>query len=108
MEYRRRYLPLTDVHEGMVLGAPLVLTEHGVITFSLPADHELTESNLRQMQRRNAEFVCVRETDERSDEERAADAARVEARLQRIFRMADLADPMAAGLYEAVLAYRRN
>lgn len=108
MNYHLRYLPLPDVTEGMVLGTPLILTEKGVISFSLPEGHLLTETNLQQMKVRNAEFVCVREEDTRSDEGRADAWAQAEARLQRIFRSADLRQPVMANLYEAVRAYRRT
>lgn len=108
MNFYLRYLPLPDVSEGMVLGAPLILTENGVISFSLPAGHVLTESNLQQMKVRHAEFVCVQEVDRRSDAERADAWAQAEARLQRIFRAADLRQSAMAGLYEAVRAFRRT
>lgn len=108
MDFRLRYLPLPDVVEGMVLGAPLTLAENGVISFHLPDGHVLTESNLQQMRVRHAEVVCIREPDSRSDEERANEWARAEERLQTIFRAADLAQPATAGLYEAVRAYRRT
>lgn len=107
MEIRLRYLPIVDVQEGMVLGAPLVLTEHGVNTFSLPAGHALTETNLRQMSIRHAEFVCVQQTDERSAQEREAEWEAAEARLKHIFRASNLDDPLMAHLYSAVLAFRR-
>lgn len=107
MNYRLRHLPLSEVCEGMMLGAPLVLTENGVISLSLPAGHVLTESSLRQIHVRHAEFVCIRLEDERSDEERADDIAATEARLRQIFRAADLSQPAVAGLYEAVRAFRR-
>jgi hypothetical protein len=106
METRLRYLPLSDVIEGMVLGAPVVLAEKGVNSFNLPAGHVLTETNLHQMQLRHAECVCVALPDERSDEERQAEQAVAEMRLQQIFRAADLGNPAMARLYEAVLAYR--
>ncbi|MBS1131973.1 MAG: hypothetical protein H6R16_2975 [Proteobacteria bacterium] len=108
MNYHLRYLPLPDVTEGMVLGAPLSIAEKGVISFSLPEGHSLTETNLQQMKIRHAEFVCVREEDTRSDDERANAWAQTEARLQRIFRAADLRQPVMANLYEAVRAYRRT
>jgi hypothetical protein len=107
MAIRLRYLPLPEVSEGMVLGAPLVLVEHGVITFSLPAGHALTVSNLQQMNVRHAEYVCVQEEDLRSDGERETAWLHAEERLQRIFRAADMSQPAVARLYEAVLAYRR-
>lgn len=107
-EIRRLYLPISDAREGMVLDAPLVLAEHGVRNFSLPAGHELTETNIHQMALRHAEFVCIQQDDERSSEERQAEQAASEARLAHIFRSADLNNPTMARLYEAVLAFRRG
>lgn len=92
----------------MVLGAPLILAEKGVISFSLPVGHVLTDSNIQQMKVRQAEFVCVQEADQRSDAERADAWAQAEARLQRIFRAADLSQPALSGLYSAVRAFRRT
>jgi hypothetical protein len=107
VNYLQRYLPLPDVSAGMVLGASLIIAEKSVISFSLPAGHVLTESNLQQMRVRQAEFVCVQEVDGRSDAERADAWAMTEARLRRIFRAADLRQPAMASLYAAVRAYRR-
>lgn len=106
MDMRLRYLPIHEVEEGMTLAAPVVLTEHGVSNFSLPAGHVLTETNLRQMVLRHAEFVCVALPDERSDEAREADKKASEARLRQIFRSADLHDSLMSRLFEALLAYR--
>jgi len=106
MRTRLRYLPLSDASEGMVLGAPLVLTEHGVTNFSLPAGHILTESNLLQAQRRHGEFVCIAEPDPRSEAEVAADHEAVAQRLATIFSSADLSQPAVRGLHDAILAYR--
>lgn len=106
--YLLRYLPLPDVSAGMVLGAPLVIAEKGVISFNLPAGHVLTDSNIQQMRVRQAEFVCIQEIDTRDDAGRADARALAEARLQRIFRAADLRQPAMAGLYRAVRAYRRT
>lgn len=108
MNKRLRYLPLSDVAEGMVLGSTLTLAEHGVSNFSLPAGTLLTESNIRQIALRHGEFVCVEEDDPREDEERAAEWIAATARLDRIFVNADRSNPAVAGLYEAVLAYRRS
>lgn len=108
MNYRLRYLPLPDVTAGMVLGASLVVGQKGVIGFSLPGGHVLTDSNLQQMRVRKAEFVCIQEVDTRDEAERAAAWAEAEARLQSIFRAADLRQPAMANLYEAVRAYRRS
>lgn len=107
MNYRLKHLPLPDVSEGMVLGAPLLLlADNGVISLTLPGGHVLNESTLRQLHVRHAEFVCIQVEDERTDEERAAEVAQAEARLRRIFRAADLSRPAVAGLYEALRAYR--
>lgn len=108
METRLRYLPISDVEEGMVLGAPVVPIDHGVSDFSLPAGHALTESNIHQLAVRHAEFVCVQLPGERSPEEREAEWAMNEMRLQHVFRSADLNDPTMARLYQAVLAFRRG
>ncbi len=108
MIVRLRCLPLTKVTEGMVLGAPLVIPEHGIISFTLPAGHALTESNLHQMSVRHAEYVCVQEEDGRTEEEREIVWTAREKRLQNIFRKADLRQPALAGLYDAVRRFRRS
>lgn len=108
MDIRLRYLPLSEAEAGMVLGAPVALTEQGVRSFVLPAGHELTETNLHQMRLRQAECVCIQQPDERSDAERDAEHSAGEARLRHIFRAADLDNPTLARLYAAVLAYRNS
>lgn len=107
MDTRLHFLPIADAEEGMVLGAPVVLPEHGVSDFSLPAGHTLTDSNIHQMAVRHAEFICIELPDERTPEEREAEWAMNEMRLQQIFRAADLEDPTMARLYQAVLTFRR-
>lgn len=106
MKQRLRYLPLSDIEEGMVLGAGLTIQVNGVINFTLPAGHALTESNIRQIALRHGEFVCIAEEDTRSAEAYAADLAITRCRLDQIFSRADLAQPSIAGLYAAILAYR--
>ena len=108
METRLRFLPIADVQEGMILGAPAVPAEQGVSNFSLPAGHMLTESNIHQLAVRHADFVCIQIPDERTQEEREAEWSMNEIRLQQIFRVADLNDPTMAHLYQAVLAFRRS
>lgn len=105
---RLRCLPFYSVEEGMVLGAALAVPEQGVTSFVLPAGHELTDSNLHQMALRQAEYVCVCEEDNRTDEVREMDWAMSEQRLQEIFRLADLSQPAVAGLYDAVLRLRKS
>jgi len=106
MNKRLRYLPLSEVVEGMVLGAPLTIAEHGVTNFSLPPGQELTESNLRQIALRHGEFACILEDDPRTDEQRAVELAAYQARLAKIFARADMSRPVLTGLHDAVLAYR--
>lgn len=108
MNYRLRYLPLPEVAAGMLLGAPLIVANQGVIRFTLPAGHALTEANLRQLAVHQAEFVCVQEEDDRSDQEREKEWGVHEQRLAHIFRAANFDEPALAGLYNAVLAYRKS
>lgn len=103
---RLHYLPFDQVKPGMVLGEALALTEHNIVRFSLPAGHELTEGNLRNMAAHHAEFVCITVEDDRSDEQIANDAAASAARVIRIFEGADLSEPTLAALFDRVLAYR--
>jgi hypothetical protein len=106
MATRIRYLPIEDVASGMVLGAPLVVAEMGVTTFTLPAGHQLTDSNLAQLAQRNAEWACVEAEDERSDDERAADLQATREHLDGLFAPAERSQPAVAALYDAVLRYR--
>ncbi|MFV5214806.1 hypothetical protein ACLIIZ_13895 [Azonexus caeni] len=106
MRQRLHYIPISEAVEGMVLGAPLAIADHGVTNFTLPAGNPLTEGNLHQIAMRHGEFVCIREDDPRSDAERDADLVREKARLDRIFAQADRSQPALAALYAAVLAYR--
>lgn len=108
MRIQLRYLPIADAQEGMTLGAPVVLGSHGVSNFTLATGHVLTDSNIHQMAVRNAEFICVQEEDTRSDEERAAEWAVEEMRLEHIFRGANSASPAMARLRDAIYAYRRG
>ena len=103
---RIHYIPLGQAMPGMVLGAPLVLTEHGIIRFNLPTGHVLNDSLLEQLRTRHAEIVCVVEPDERSPEQRELDNAREVARLNQVFQLADREQPLIRNLYRAVLAYR--
>ncbi len=103
---RKHYLPLSEVEPGMILGDAIVIAERNTLRLRLPAEHELTETNLRQLGAYHAEFVCVSLPDPRSDEEVAADAVAAAARVTEIFSGADLSQPAVAALLERVLAYR--
>ncbi len=108
MATRLRCLPFSSLEPGMLLGAALRVPEQGVTSFLLPAGHELTESNLSQMAVRHAEYACVEVADSRSDEARELAWAASEKRLQEIFHLADLQQPALAGLYGAVLRWKKS
>lgn len=103
---RLHYLPFDAIEPGMILGEPISLTERNVVRFGLPAGHELTGDNLRQLAIHHAEFVCITLPDTRSDEEVARDAAAAAARVMHTFEGADLSQPALAALFDRVLAYR--
>jgi hypothetical protein len=103
---RKHHLPLGEVEPGMILGEAVVIAERDTLRLRLPADHELTETNLRQLGAYHAEFVCVSLPDPRNDEEVAADTAAAATRVTEIFSGADLSQPAVAALLERVLAYR--
>ncbi len=106
MRTRTRYLPLAEAEAGMVLAVPASATSHGILRFSLPAGHALTEDNLRQLLTHRVEFVFVAIPDPRSDEEVAVDAALSARRAIEIFAGADLTDPNMAALFDQVLVHR--
>jgi len=108
MPTRKRHLPVSSAQPGMVLGYRAVAPEHGVLRLSLPAGHVLTADTIEQLIKHRCEYVCIEEEDERSDEERAAEALRHELRLAHIFSPAHFSDPAIDGLFHAVLAYRRS
>jgi hypothetical protein len=106
MRIRTRYLPVAEVVEGMVLAVPISATSHGILRFSLPAGHALTEDNLRQLVAHQVECVFVAEHDLRSDEQVAVDAAAAARRALEIFAGADLTDSTLAALFDQVLRFR--
>lgn len=100
------YVALGEAQAGMVLGAPVSITHHGVLRYSLPARHALTEDNLSQLAAHRAESIFVAMPDVRADEQIAVDAARVAHRVLDIFSGADLSDPTMAALFDQVLVYK--
>ena len=106
MRTRNRYLPISAVEVGMVLGAQVCTVERGNLSVSLPPGHALTEQNPHQLTTRHAEFILVAEADTRTDEEVAADTAAAAHRVRQIFEGLELSDPCMATLFEQVLAYR--
>lgn len=106
MRTRTRYLPLAEVEAGMVLAAPATAASHGILRFSLPAGHALTDDNLRQLAAHQVECLFVVEPDLRSDEQVATDAAAAAGRALEIFAGADLGNPTLAALFDQVLRFR--
>lgn len=106
MRTRTHYIPLETAAAGMALGAPVNVVTSGVMRFSLPAGHKLTEDNLRQLTIHRAEYIFVAEPDTRSDAKVAEDAALAARRLMQIFENADLSDGTTAALFDQVLAFR--
>lgn len=106
MRTRIRFLPLTELIDGMVLGLPAQVIEQGRLGLSLPAGHVLTPENVRQLTAHHAEYVAVAEDDQRSDAELVAETERVVQQVSQIFQGADLSAPDMAALYEQVIAYR--
>lgn len=103
---RLRYLPFNEIQPGMVLGEAVTLSNRNIMRFSLPAGHELSEDNVRQLAIHCAEFVCVALPDTRSEKEIAYDAEMAAARVQRTFSGANLSQPALAALYQCMLAFR--
>ena len=106
MRTRPHYYPIIEAKEGMVLGAQVNVSNNGILRFSLPAGHILTEDNLHQLLAHHAEFIFVALPDHRTDEAVAVDAAQAAGRLLQIFAGADLTEPNMAGLFNQILAYR--
>ncbi len=107
MKTRPHYIPVTEAKTGMVLGAPLNISgPNGIVRFSLPAGHTLTEDNLHQLVAHHGECLLVLELDVRSDEQVALDAALAAHRVMEIFQGASLEDPLMASLFDCVLTYR--
>lgn len=103
---RPHYIPIEEATVGMVLCAPTIISQHGIVRYSLPSGHPLTEDNLDQLRAHQAEYLFIATPDMRSDEQVAVDAALAARRVMEIFAGADLEDPTMAMLFDQVLAYR--
>lgn len=103
---RPRYLPLIEAEPGMVLGSPVKLMNHGVMVYSLPGGHVLTEDNLHQLSVRHCESLFVVEPEVRSDAQIAIETAAAARRVMEIFATADLQDPLMAAFFDQVLLHR--
>jgi len=102
---RESYIPCVDLEPGMVLGRSISITARGLLSFSLGAGTCLTEDSIHQILAHHAECVCIATPDSRSPEQRAAEIAQQEMRLQEIFQHADDA-PATQALLAALRHYR--
>jgi len=106
MRTRKRFLAIDDVMPGMVLGAPALAQDHGVMGLKFPSGLVLSQESVDQLRAHQAEWVQVEEPDPRSDEEVAQDVVRAETDLKRQFGHLDLEQPGLAGLFQQLVAYR--
>lgn len=106
MVTRTRHLAPQDLQPGMVLAQALTLVEHGIVTYTLPAGHVLTQENQQQLASHHAVCVQVEQEDQRTEAQREADALRQAGRLKMIFRHADLGAPESQALIQALLVHR--
>lgn len=106
MRTRHHFISIEDARAGMVLSQSANIVDHGFLSLTFPAGHELTEENLSQLNTCHAEFIDIEVLDARSDEQVAVDAASAAKRVLQIFDGADLSDPNMAALFDQVLAYR--
>ena len=106
MKTRHQYIPVTDIKPGMVLGETVQVAERGLLSMVLPVGHPLTADNINQLNSHHAEFICIDQPDERSDEQIALDTAQATQRVQEIFKECNLDDPNLLALFDQVMAYR--
>lgn len=106
MKTRRQYIPFTDIEPGMVLGETVQVVERGLLSMVLPPGHQLTADNINQLHAHHAEYICIDQPDERSDEQIALDTKQAALRVQEIFRDCKLDDPTLLSLFDQVMAYR--
>ncbi len=99
---RATYLSIEEIASGMTLAKPLAVTEKRILRYMLPEGHVLTEDNVRQLASHHAEAVCVWLADDRTDEEIAANALQVEAKLRRLFAHSDLTQPIMAAFFDRI------
>ncbi len=106
MKKRHHYLPIEQALPGMVISAPMQISQQGFLSMTLPAGLVLTQENINQLIAHRAEFVDVDLDDPGSDEQVADDAAHAAHRLLEIFEGADLSEPYMANFFDQVLIYR--
>lgn len=106
MRTRHQYIPVTQIAPGMVLGETVQVVERGLLSMVLPPGHLLTPDNVNQLNAHHAEFICIDQPDERSDEQITLDTEQATHRVQEIFKDGNLEDPTLQALFDQVMAYR--
>ena len=104
MKTRPASLGLDSVPPGSVL-SEAVCDANG--TPLLPAGAAVTESHLQSLRRRGVESLCVALPVEEDPAATAATLARIEARLDHLFRNLG-ENPIARDLRQRVLDFQRN
>lgn len=104
MKTRKEILGIDSVPPGSIL-AEAVLDAHG--TTLLPAGAALSESHLHSLRRRDIETLCILVTVEEDATANAAELARIEARLDHLFRQAG-DNPIARDIKQRVLDFHRS
>ena len=106
MNIRTRFLPVNELQVGMLTARALIVVEHGLVSYSLPADHTLTQQNIGQLTLHDAICICVTHQDTRSQDEISAFVEGQSERMRIIFKPTDLAQPANRTLFDALSAYR--
>lgn len=101
---RKEAIGIDSVPPGSIL-AEAVLDAHG--TTLLPAGAAISESHLHSLRRRDIESLCILVPVEADAEADAAALARIEARLDHLFRHAG-DNPIARDIKQRVLDFHRN
>ena len=108
MKTRRQYIPVTEIEPGMVLGETVQVVERGLLSMALQPGHLLTPDNVSQLNAHHAEFICIDQPDDRSDEQIALDTEQAAHRVQEIFKDCNMDDPTLLALFDQVMAYRNS
>lgn len=101
MNNRCKKVEMDDAEPGMVLAEAVLDSQHTVL---LPETTELTDSILRSLQRRGIDHLYIVD-DDVSTEELEAERRRVQARLDRLFRLSR-GKGASDALFQRIIDYR--
>lgn len=108
MRTRRKYIPITEIEPGMLQGETVQVVQRGLLSMVLPPGHSLTPDNVHQLNANHAEFICIDQPDERSDDQIAQDTEQAAHRVQELFKDCNLDAPTLLALFNQVMAYRTS